>query len=178
MRKLNLFIAFVFVAFPFVGCRSLSPKPTEQDTIAIYQTVIKQIYQSDDTFGGTLEKPVIYLVRTTNDATGDPYLQPSSSIVLSETVQQDITAALSNLPTTIIWVNSFDQVSLDPTTRAVEDKGVIITLGNVNYENNDKALLAASIYVANLAAGGKTYVVEKKDGVWVITGTTGVEWIS
>jgi hypothetical protein len=177
MRKLNLFIVFVFVALLLVECRSLSPKPTEQDTIAIYQTVITQIYQSDDTFGGTLEKPILYLVRTTNDATGDPYLQRSSSVVLSEMVQQDITAALSNLPTTIIWVDSFDQVSLD-SAGAVDDKGVIITLGNINYENNDKALLAASIYVASLAAGGKTYVVEKKDGIWVITGTTGGEWIS
>jgi hypothetical protein len=32
--------------------------------------------------------------------------------------------------------------------------------------------------VASLAAGGKTYIIEKKDGVWIITGTTGVEWIS
>jgi len=32
--------------------------------------------------------------------------------------------------------------------------------------------------VARLAAGGKTYILEKKDGVWIVTGTTGVEWIS
>jgi len=178
MRKFNLFIAFVCAAIPLVGCRSTSPKPTEQDTIAIYQTVIKQIYQSDDTFGGTLEKPILYIVRATNDATGDPSLPRSSSVVLSETVQQNITNALSNLPTTIIWVDSFDQVSIDPNTGVVDDKGVIITLGNIQYENNDRALLSANIYVANLAAGGKTYVLEKKDGVWVITGTTGVEWIS
>jgi hypothetical protein len=55
---------------------------------------------------------------------------------------------------------------------------VIISLGNINYETNDKVFLSASIYVVSLAAGGKTYVMEKKDKVWVITGTTGVEWIS
>jgi hypothetical protein len=35
-----------------------------------------------------------------------------------------------------------------------------------------------SIYVAPLAAGGQTFVVERVDDTWQVTGTTGVVWIS
>ena len=77
-----------------------------------------------------------------------------------------------------VWVDRFDQVSLDSDTGFVRDQGIIISLGNIKYENNDRVFLSASIYVASLAAGGKTYILEKKDGIWVITGTTGTEWIS
>ena len=178
MNKFNFFLILIMAAAHLVGCRATISKPTEQDTIAIYQTVIRQIYQSDDTFGGTLEKPFLYIIRATSDAAGDPSLQKSSSVVLSETVQQGITNALANLSTTIIWVDRFDQVSLDSNTGIVSNKGVIITLGNIKYDNSDKAIISASIYVASLAAGGKTYIIEKKEGVWTITGTTGFEWIS
>lgn len=178
MRKLCFLLTFVFVSIQLGGCSATFSKPTEQDTIAIYQTVIKQIYQHDDTFGGTLEKPTLYIIRATDDPVGDPSLRQSNSVVISATVQLSVTSAFANLPTTMIWVDSSDQVSLDPDTGLVSDEGVIITLGNIKYKNNGKALVAASIYVARLAAGGKTYILEKKDGIWTITGTTGVEWIS
>jgi hypothetical protein len=109
---------------------------------------------------------------------GDPSLRQSNSVILSETVQLGIISALDNLPTSVVWVDSSDQVSLDPDTDFVSDEGVIITFGNIKYKNSGKALVAASIYVARLAAGGKTYILEKKDCIWTITGTTGVEWIS
>jgi hypothetical protein len=178
MQKFSLLFAFVLAATQLVGCRVAPSKPTEQDTIAIYQTVIRRLCQTDDTFGGMLEKRTLYIIRATNDAAGDPSIQQSNSVVLSETVQQGVTDALADLPVTIMWVDRFDQVSIDADTGFVSDKGVIITLGNIKYENSDKALVPASIYVAFLAAGGRTYIVEKKDGVWTITGTTGVEWIS
>jgi hypothetical protein len=178
MRKFNFSLAFIIVAIQLAGCRVTPSNPTEQDAIVIYQTVIRQIYQSDDTFGGTLVKPILYIIRTTNDAIGDPSIQQSNPVVLSDTIQQGIANALVNLPAAIIWVDGSDQVGLDPHTGFVSDQGVVITLGNIKYENSDKALISAGIYVASLAAGGKTYIIEKQDGVWTITGTTGVEWIS
>jgi len=178
MRKLYFLLAIVFVVIQLGGCSATFSKPTEQDSIAIYQTVIKQIYQHDDTFGGTLKNPTLYIIRATDDTVGDPSLRQSNSVILSETVQLGITSALTNLSTSVVWVDSSDQVSLDSDTGLVSDEGVIITLGNIKYKNSGKALVAASIYVARLAAGGKTYILEKKDGVWIVTGTTGVEWIS
>lgn len=178
MGKFTWPFVFALGVLVLAGCRTSSAQPTAQETVAIYQAVIQRIYHTDDTFGGTLEKPILYVLRATDDSVGDPSMPQSGSLVLSQDVQQGIADSLSGLPARVIWVDSFDQVNLEPDTGAVSGQGVIITLGNIHYENPDKALVSASIYVANMAAGGKTYILEQQDGVWVITGTTGVEWIS
>ena len=153
------------------------PTPTQQDEIAIYQAVIRQLSGPDDTYGGTLEKSILYIIRSTDDTAGDPSLQDSRSVVLSETVQSGITQALADLPSEVVWVNSFDVVEFDEKTGYVLDGGVIITLGNVQFEDSNKALVPGSILVASGAAGGATYVVERKEGRWIVTGKIG-EWIS
>ncbi len=178
--KVCFLLALVVVAIQVAGCRDAIPAPqeTEKDTVAIYHAVIRRLYTSDDTFGGKLAKPTLYILRATNDAAGDPSIQQSDSVLLAENVQQEIVATLADLPTKVIWVDRSDQIGIDAKTGRLQDNGVILTLGNIKYENRDKALVSASIYVANLAAGGKTYIVEKKNGVWTVTGTTGVQWIS
>lgn len=174
----QLALALAIVGNALSACATSASAPTEQDEIAIYQAVIRRLYGPDDTFGGTLEKSTLYIIRATNDAAGNPSLQDSLSVALSETVQTGITQALADLPSEVVWVDSFDVVELDEQTSQVIDGGVIITLGNIQFENSDKALVPGSIYVANLAGGGATYVVERKDGEWMVTGNTGVQWIS
>ena len=71
-----------------------------------------------------------------------------------------------------------DEVPSDSNTGVVEGNGVIITVGNVHFQEDSSALVSASIYIANLAAGGMTYIVEQINDVWQITGDTGVQWIS
>jgi hypothetical protein len=177
-RDLRALLLLLLTQMLADGCQGEKRQLSEQDEIAIYQAVIRRIYESDGTFGGTLEKPTLYLIRATDDAAGDPSRPQSNSVVLSEPIQQGIAAALADLPTKVIWVDNIDQVSLDADTGQVSDKGRVITLGNNNPQNADKVLVSASIYVANLAVGGGTYVVELKDGLWMTTGTTGVHWIS
>jgi hypothetical protein len=60
----------------------------------------------------------------------------------------------------------------------VAGKGVIITLGNVHFQEDGSALISASIYIANMAVGGLTYVTERIDGTWQIVGDTGVRWMA
>ena len=38
--------------------------------------------------------------------------------------------------------------------------------------------VSASIYIASLAAGGLTYIVERIDGAWQVVGDTGVRWMA
>lgn len=174
MRKLRGVLALVIVTLPLVACWATPTPSTEPDDILIYQSVIRRLYAAADPyFSRTSEKPMLYIIRPTPETTGDP----AKSRVFSETVQPGINAALADLPTTIIWVDRFDQVSLEAATSAVRGKGVIITLGNIHYENNAKALVFASTYYANLRASGKTYVVEKQAWVWTITCVI-EEWIS
>jgi hypothetical protein len=148
------------------------------ETAEIYAAIIRQIYTEDDTFGGTLQAPTLYLVRTTDDAVGAPDVEQSEPVVLSEEVQADISAQLADLPAELIWVDTFEDVELDPETGEAADSGAIIQLGNIHHQDDGSAQVSGSIYVANLAAGGRTYSLEKSDGEWAVTGDTGMGWIS
>ncbi len=61
--------------------------------------------------------------------------------------------------------------------RTVEGGGVYVEVGNIN-DVGGQTQVAVSIYFAPLAAAGRTYILEQKDGTWVITGDTGRMWIS
>jgi hypothetical protein len=148
------------------------------DEAAIYAQIIRRLATKDDTFGGSLNPRVLYVIRATDDAAGDPMGGQSESVGLSETVQAAITEALSDLPAEIVWVSSRDEVPLDQERFAVVDGGAVITIGNLHPQKDGTVHVAGSIWVAMLAAGGQTYVLEQIGGEWTITGTTGVMWIS
>ena len=85
---------------------------------------------------------------------------------------------LTELPTRIVWVDDTSAVAQAPTSGAVIDDGVIMTIGNIHLQSDGSVLVSGSIYIANMASGGQTYIVEKANGAWEITGTTGFAWIS
>jgi hypothetical protein len=150
----------------------------EAEQVAIYAAVIRRVYLRDDTFGGTLQAPVIYLVARTDDRAGDPTVEQAPSVALPEPLQAAISADLAALPARLEWVSSADEVARDGKTGAVAGGGAIITLGNIHSQADGSAQVSASIYVANLAAGGQTYILERVDGTWTVTGNTGTQWIS
>jgi hypothetical protein len=57
-------------------------------------------------------------------------------------------------------------------------RGAAFHLGKLVPQADGRVQVAGSIYVASLAAGGTTYVVEWQEGQWVVTGNTGTQWIS
>ncbi len=153
--------------------------PTEAKSEAdIYTAVVHQLYTVDHTFGEPPNFPIIYLVEATDDGVGDPDAPQTNSNLLLSSVQEAITAALDDLPAEFIWVGNFNEVPLDSNTGVVEGNGAIITLGNIHFQEDESALVSASIYIANLAAGGLTYIVERIDGAWQVVGDTGVRWMS
>ena len=155
-----------------------APTRSEADEVAIYAAVVRRIYTQDDTFGGNLQPPTLYIRNTTDDSVGDPDIEQSEPKAVPETVRAGIEQALADLPTRIAWVDDLDDVPRDPTTRAIADGGAQVILGNVHWQKDGSALVSGSIYIAPLAAGGQTYVVEQVDGAWAVTGTTGVVWMS
>ncbi|NLF14883.1 MAG: hypothetical protein GX597_24090, partial [Anaerolineaceae bacterium] len=78
---------------------------------------------------------------------------------------------------TVTWVESRDQVPMDDKD-TVEGGGAIFTLGNPHFQTDGTVHVSASLYFANLGAGGRTYILQEVDGEWRIIGTTGVEWMS
>jgi hypothetical protein len=176
-----LALALILTGCGFLGARagtSDESKLEDADSVAIYAQIIRRLATEDDTFGGSLNPRTLYVIRATDDAAGDPMSGQSESVLLSETAQTAITEALSDLPAEIVWVDSRDEVPLDEERHAVIEGGAVITVGNVHPQEDGTVHVAGSIWIAMLAAGGQTYVLEQIDGAWMITGTTGVMWIS
>jgi hypothetical protein len=171
-------LTLILLALIAAGCAGQAVEPTEDDTAAIYAAVIHQIYTEDDTFGGTLQPPTLYILGTTDDRAGEPGSGDANAAPLSIAVRERVTALLADLPAEIVWVETQDEVPLEPDTGAVVDGGALMTLGNVAPQRGGSVHVPTSIYVASLAAGGQTYVLEELDGVWTVTGNTGVQWIS
>jgi hypothetical protein len=145
---------------------------------AIYSAVIHQMYQVDHTFEKAPNFPVIYIVQQTDDSIGDPNVPHGESMEFTEELRSQITASLADLPAEIIWAAAFEDVPKDPTSGEVRGKGVIFRLGNIHSQEDGSVQVSASLYFASLGAAGKTYILAFQNGVWTITGTTGVEWIS
>lgn len=150
----------------------------DQAKAAIYAAVVRQLYTVDHTFSEPPNFPIIYLVEATDDSVGDPDTPQTNSNVLTEAIQVAITAALDDLPAELVWVGNFNEVSRDNNTGVVEENGAIITLGNVHFQEDESALVSASIYIANMAVGGLTYITERIDDTWQIVGDTGVRWMA
>lgn len=150
----------------------------ETDQSEIYAAVIRQLYTVDHTFAEPPDFPRVYLLEMTNDAVGDPDVPQSDPLVIPPQVQKDILQMLKDLPADIRWAKSQEEVPMDSEGERVAENGVIFTLGNLHRQEDGSVQVPASLYFSALGAGGRTYVVEKVDGAWQVTGDTGFEWIS
>jgi hypothetical protein len=161
------------------ACSTSAAAPSEPaDTASIYAAVIRQISTHDDTFGGTYHPQTLYVVARTETRSGETGTQPAEPTLLSEGMQGAITQQLHDVSTTIVWVAAMDDVPRN-ADGVVANHGAIITIGPIARQSRRSVHVAASIHIAPLAAGGRTYVVEQNQaGTWQITGTTGEEWIS
>jgi len=192
MSKYISFVLCVITLVMTIGCGRNAPPPASpglslEDEASIYAAVIRQLATVDDTFGGNLEPTKLFIIKNTDDKAGDPTGPSSFSTAISQTAQDKITDMLHDLSSIIVWIDKFEDAEFEEgkspgleklPIQSVIDGGAIITLGNIHLQNDGSAQVAGSIYVASLAAGGATYILEKKEGPWEITGTTGVRWIS
>ena len=178
MKIRGLYAIFgVMLILSVMACSPAATDLNTDDEIAIYAAVVRQVTGPDDTFGGEREKPIIYIYEETSDTAGDPSQPQAEPRELPADVREGISAALSDLPSEIRWIESLEQVEMNEMGQIV-DGGVIVTLGNIHPQAGGEIQVAGSIYIANLAAGGATYLLEKQESIWMITGTTGVRWIS
>jgi hypothetical protein len=93
--------------------------------------------------------------------------------MISETLQIEISTMLTDLSAEIIWIDTFEDAEFEESGFEVKRGGAIITLGNIYAQEDGSVQVAGSIYIANLAAGGSTYILEQVDGSWKITGLVG-----
>jgi hypothetical protein len=157
----------------FAG-KQVSSSLTIQDETAIYSSVIGQLATIDDTFGGNLNPETLYVIKNTDDSAGNPVEGQQSDIrMITETMQSEISSMLDDLPIEIVWVDKFEDAEFEETGSEVKRGGAIITLGNIYMKEDGSVQVAGSIYIADLAAGGTTYILEKSSGSWEIAGHAG-----
>jgi len=162
----------------FAGQQIINNLPLQDET-AIYAVVIQQLATVDDTFGGNLNPKTLYVIKNTDDGAGNPVGdQQSNTRLITETMQSEISSMLNDLSIEIIWIDRFEDAEFEKSGFEVKRGGAIITLGNIYLKEGGSVQVAGSIYIANLAAGGTTYILEKVDGAWEITGRAGPSWIS
>jgi hypothetical protein len=161
------------------ACSMSAATPSEPaDSISIYAAVIRQISTHDDTFGGTYHPQTLYVVVRTATRSGETGTQPAEPTLLSEAMQGAITQQLHDVPARIVWVAAMDDVPRN-ANGVVANHGAIISVGPIARQSSRSVHVPASIFIAPLTAGGRTYVVEQSQaGTWQITGTTGEEWTS
>jgi hypothetical protein len=162
----------------FAG-KQVSSSLTIQDETAIYAVIIRQLATVDDTFGGNLNPETLYVIKNTDDSAGNPVEgQQSDAQKITETMQSEISNILNDLSAEIIWIDRFEDAEFEETEFEVKRGGAIITLGNIYPKEDGSVQVAGSIYIANLAAGGTTYILEKSSGSWEIAGHAGPVWMS
>jgi hypothetical protein len=177
-RTIGAAALFLLGAAILAACTKAPTTLTQADEIEIYAAVVRQLYTTDDTFGGNLKPPTLYVRNLTSDGFEALVEQKSDPKLLPEAVWAGIEQALADLPTRIVWVDDIEDVPRDAATQAVAERGAFVTVGNVYLQKDGSAHVSSSILIAPLAAGGQTYVVERVDGAWLVTGTTGPIWMS
>jgi ABC-2 type transport system permease protein len=160
----------------------LSPPPTPtpslliatRDAASIYAAVVQDVLDRQGLpDGNSTENPVVFLLGQTDDTAGDPQAPVMESKRLSEDVQTAVTELLNDLPYNVRWVDMREQV-LNENQQVAGGKG-LITLGNVHMQGDGTALVSAGFYNSLSSVSGRTYILEQSQGVWQVTGTTGVE---
>ena len=155
------------------------------DSAEIYAAIVRQFYTIDHTFERAPDFPVIYLLKTTDDSTGDPSAPQAAPSPIPDEVQSQVIDLLSQgengqtgdgLPAEIIWVDKPEDVPYT-STGAVDDFGAYIVLGNINLQPDGSSMVSGSLYISTLAATGKTFILHFIDEAWVVTGVTGVQWM-
>ncbi len=143
---------------------------TDTDRAEIYSLIVRKVAHEDDTHGGKLNPEVIYI---------QGFLKGLSiADVISPDIRDGVSSRLDSLESEVMWIDSWEE-ALDPDTGTVLQNGAIITIGDIYLQDDGYYIqVVGEIYVANMAAGGQTYVLTYEDGLWVIVGTTGIFWIS
>lgn len=147
--------------------------------VEVYAAVIRQLYTVDHTFDAPPDWPRVYVMRATDDTIAGDGSQVKASIVLSAGVQDGIAQALADLPTELVWIDSWDEVEIGGETGLVDGgDGAIVTLGNLHPQDDGTLQVPVGMTCGGLCGTGMTYVLAEVDGSWQVTGVAGPVWIS
>lgn len=157
---------------PSISDVSLDAVVLLDDETAIFSTVIRELYARERSDLHALTTTLYILNPSTASASPDA----PETRQFSRLLQQRIEAELTDLPVPIIWITDHADAPTDAAGMVID--GRILALGSVEWQSATSVHVAGSSYRGPLWASGRMYVVEQINETWVITGTTGPEWIA
>ncbi len=158
------------------------PIPAANADPAIYAAVIRQVVTVDHSFGNSPPAwSTVYVLTSTDETTMPPSGGDTTSVptLITTDTQQAIAGRLADLPSDIVWIASNEKAPIsDPGGQVTQGKAVIVTLGNIHWQDDGSVLVSVWFYCGNVCGVGKTYILELIRGDWKVTGDTGVNVIS
>jgi hypothetical protein len=178
MKRAALLLVGVAIAVSACGGELASPagQDATERQAEIYADVVRRLLIGDNTFEpGTVPFAHVFIVDGAIDGAHHPDIsvgggrrQPFTAELRAELVRRLADVAQ------VKFVESRESVLVNDGGMCghVRDNGVVITLGPIG-DGTDRVEVTNELYVACLAAQWLTYVVERVDGQWQVTGTTG-----
>jgi hypothetical protein len=178
-------VILVGVALALAACGGEDSRPATETggppvdldarAVAVYSAVVRQLVLKDHTFGKA-ESPferVFIDVRLDGDRNADP---PTGERLTAEE-QEAILRELADLPP-VEFVEDPDSVIVGEDGCAhVEGNGVLITLGPIS-GGSTRVTVPNDMFFACLGGQWLTYVLERAENDWRVTGTEGPIGIS
>jgi hypothetical protein len=149
---------------------SSSDKLSLADEAAIYAVIISN-YKGLATWCAQTTNPRIYVMNHTDDTAGNNYYAPLNVALIDNEVQLKINDLLSDL--SIGWEDGQwpDIGQLAPNGKPCS--GAVIVLGNIYQRSDGPMQVICQAVYGNQGATRFTAIIERINGVWQITGTTG-----
>ncbi|MGH2764444.1 MAG: hypothetical protein ACRDKA_00800 [Actinomycetota bacterium] len=145
----------------------------ENREVAIYAAVVRHMASEEGQSSGFR---VIYLLDRVVENADDPD-DPGAGEPFPEEDKAALSKALDGVAPVEFVPSRADVIGPAEDGGRVENQGILLTLGRIAGEE-DRALVPASSYLANLAGTWQTWVVEPSDDGWRVTGTEGPVAIS
>jgi hypothetical protein len=142
--------------------------------VAIYAAVIRHMTAEQGQASGY---PVIYVLDRLDPAASDPEADEGASTPIPKQDQEAIVQALAEVGKIEFIADPDAVIGPESEGGRVKDGGILITLGPIE-AGDARVLVPASSYLGNLAASWQTWVLEERDGSWLVTGTSGPVAIS
>lgn len=154
------------------GC-GLGTGPPEDRRVVIYAEVIRHMTTEQGQPSGFR---VIYVLDRVVGNDQDPD-DPEAGAPFGTEDRRALTAALRDVAPLEFVPTRSEVVGSQEEGGRVENEGIFLTLGPISGED-ERALVPATTYLANLAATWQTWVVERIGDDWRVTGTEGPVAIS
>ncbi len=157
------------------GSTDLPPTPTadaDPAAAAIYAAVVRALLGTDLGFAEPPQWTALYIFDTTDDRVSGLPGAEMNAAPIDPALQAEVTAALSDLPQTVEWVRTWDELDVNAAGDIDEGQGVVITLGNIyDRAGEDAAEVAAALTCGGMCGTGVLYAVADSGGGWQVTGT-------